>query len=248
MNSTIEKNNHSERSSTTLVVLSVAVVIAGGAAVTRALAAQALAAEHLWLMMIGLALLVAPMSTVQIPGVKAKVVLGDIVTFSCAILFGPGAAIIAAVADGALASTRLTKDPKKFLYNVATCAVSMAAANFATASAFPQFGTKGAQISPTLVGAAGVFTFAYFIISTFLIASHVAFSKGLPLVKLWKDKFLWTLMSYVASGLSAIAAFVLARQVGHYVFLILCAVMVLVFLGYREYFRKFEGKAAAASA
>ena len=118
----------------TLLLISVA---AGGAMILAlAVARQSIDHQQVWIMMIALSLFVAPMSTIQIPGIKASVVLGDVVTFTCAILFGPPAAITAAVADGAISSLRLTKDYRKFIYNVATCAVSMAGASLLTRSAF----------------------------------------------------------------------------------------------------------------
>ena len=97
----------------TLLLISVA---AGGAMILAlAVARQSIDHQQAWMMMIALSLFVAPMSTIQIPGIRASVVLGDVVTFTCAILFGPAAAIIASVADGAISSLRMTKDYKKFI-------------------------------------------------------------------------------------------------------------------------------------
>src|SRR5437016_6145753 len=158
-----------KHTSSTTVVLSIIVMLAGGAAVAVAVAKQAVVAEHAWLMMIALALLVAPMSAISIPSVKARVVLGDVVTFSCAALFGPSAAVIAAAVDGAVTSLRITKSPHKFSYNVAVCAVSMTAAGFIAKAAFPGFGLTAIQMPlAELVGAMGLFALCYFLISTVL--------------------------------------------------------------------------------
>lgn len=241
-------SKNSDGNSTTLTLLTVGVMAAGVVAVAIAAARQALIAEHAWLMMIALALLVSPVSSIHIPGVKADVVLGDVVTFSCAVLFGPSAGVIAAVADGAVTSLRLTKTTRKFLYNVATCAVSMAGATLITRAFFDQFGVRTPQQSTGYMsGAMGLFTVSYFLISTFLIAAYIAFAGGKPLIRLWRQKFLWTIMSYVASGISAVVTFSLVGRLGYMVLVVAIATMMMMFLFYRIFFKTIEKQEWARS-
>ena len=233
--------NYSETKPSAVMPLTVTVVIAGVVAVVAAAARQAVVAEHAWLMMVVLALLLAPVSAVRIPGVKATVTLGDIVTMSCAVLFGPSAGVIAAVADGVVTSLTLTKSPRKFLYNVATCAISMAGSSLITRAAFDQFGTPGAQLSVLqMSGALALFSVSYFLISTWLIASFVAFSNGESVLRLWRQKFLWTIMSYIGSGASALVAFSLVGRLGYLVFVVVIGAMFTMFLFYRSFFRRFQ--------
>jgi hypothetical protein len=233
-----------KKPTTTLTVLTVVVVALGIVAVVVAAARQALIEEHAWLMMIVLALLVAPVSTIHIPGIKADVVLGDMVTFSCAVLFGPSAAVIAAVADGAVTSLRLTKSPRKFLYNVATCATSMAGSSLVTRLVFDRFGVRTDKLSMGyLVGSMAIFTLSYFLISTLLIASYLAFSNDSPLVQLWKQKFLWTSISYLGSGVTAVLSLSLVERIGYFVFVVVIGVMLVMFVFYRSYFNNVEKKA-----
>ncbi|HWP43335.1 MAG TPA: hypothetical protein VNO14_08885, partial [Blastocatellia bacterium] len=102
---------------------------------------------------------------------------------------------------------------------------------------FSQFGIRNVQ-KPLgdLAGEAGMFTLSYFLISTALIASYVSFSKDLPLVNLWREKFLWTILSYTASGVSCLAAYLLVGRLGLYVFIVLIAMMMAAFASYRFYF------------
>jgi hypothetical protein len=237
-----------KNSSPVLILLTLAVVAGGALAVGSAATRQALMTQHAWLVMIGLALLVAPVSTVNIPGLKADVVVGDVVTFACAALFGANAAILAAVADGTLTSLRITKNSRKFIYNVATCAVSTGVANLVAHSAFDQFGSNGSQMSAgALAAALGLFTVVYFLMSTMLISTYIALSTRKPVIKLWKDKFLWTFVSYLGSGASAFAVALLAERMGHLVFLVSAGTMLALFLFYRAYFRRASTVALAHS-
>ena len=231
----------SGRNLSALMPLTIVVVIAGTVAVGAAAAIQAAVSEHAWLMMIVLALLMAPMSAVKIPGIRATVTLGDIVTISCVVLFGPSAGIIAAVAEGVVTSLTITKSPKKLLYNVATGAISMAGASLITQAVFDQFGVPGLEMSVLrMSGAVGLFTLCYFLISTTLIAAYVAVSIGEPLLRVWRQKFLWTVMSYIGSGASALVAFSLVGRLGYLVFVVVIGVMFSTCLFYRVYFRKFQ--------
>jgi HD-GYP domain-containing protein (c-di-GMP phosphodiesterase class II) len=223
-----------------LTALTALVVLAGASAITLATIRQALAQERAWLMMLALALIVAPLGALYIPGLKAKVVLGEMVTFSCALLFGPNAAVIAALADGTIISLKVTRNPRKFIYNVASMAASMAAAAFATRVVFPDFGTSNARPVASVILETALFTLLYFVISTSLIAAYIAASKGEPVLKLWKENFLWTSISFIASGATALAAYYLVGRFGYTIFLVFMGVMMLVFLFYRTYFRKVE--------
>jgi hypothetical protein len=234
-------NKRTANNSLVLTALTVAVIIGGVAVGVASAARQAQLSEHAWLAMIALALLVAPVSSVRIPGVKANVVFGDTVTFVCAILFGPSAAVFASIADGAIASMRATKSTKKICYNVATCTISMAASGFLTRSLFSHFGERGA--TPPLLYVfteVGLFTLCYFLMSTTLIASYIAVATRQPLFSLWRRKFLWTVVSYLASSVSAIGAFYLADSLGYYVFLLVIGIMLTAFLYYRTYFERFK--------
>ncbi|PYP86452.1 MAG: hypothetical protein DMF61_13285 [Blastocatellia bacterium AA13] len=229
-----------------VAMLTIVVVAAGAAAIAIAAAHRLVINEHAWLVMAALALLIAPVSTIKIPGVKADIVLGDVVTFTCAALFGPSAAVIAAVVDGAVTSLRLTKSPGKYFYNVAVCAVSMAAAAASTRFAFPLFGQVGqagsgvALASLEQLGAIALFTFIYFIVSTILVAGHIAVSKRIGLLKLWRENFLWSSISYIAGGAAAFTATLLVGRIGFFVVPVVIAVMAFAFAFYRTYFAKVE--------
>ena len=222
-------------------LLLVSVVSAGAVLVACAAVNQARSAERLWLVMVGLALFVGPVGTMHVPGLKVRVVLGDVVTFICAALFGGSAAVLVAAVDGVSTSLRLTKNPRKFAYNVAVVVISAAGASLATTSTFPLFGRATKQLPVVeIVAAMGLFTFCYFILSTSLVAAHVAASTRRPFASLWKENFLWTSISFAASGASAVAVSLLVERFGFYVFLVPAGLMTLVFYFYHTYFQKVE--------
>ncbi|MGH9425356.1 MAG: HD-GYP domain-containing protein, partial [Terriglobia bacterium] len=136
---------------------------------------------------------------------------------------------------------RVTKDPRKFLYNVTAFASSMAVASLATRYVFPAFGNPNAPSSAAvMISATALFTLIYFLLSTSLIAAYIAVSNRQSLLKLWRENFLWTSISYLVSGAAALAAFYMVGRFGYASFLVLTGAMMMIFLFYRTYFQKVE--------
>jgi len=217
------------------------VMLAGAAAVATAVTRQAVASERAWMMVIAIMLLLAPVGAISIPGVKAKIVLGDMVTFACAALFGPSAAVIAATVDGAVTSLRITKSPFKFFYNVALCAISMTVATMAARAAFPRFGSTAEKMPLVeLTAAMGIFALCYFMSATLLLASCMALMKRVSLWKLWRENFAWTSISYLGNACFTVVAYALVGRFGYYIFFVAAGAMFLISLFYRTYFHKVE--------
>lgn len=243
----MKKAGSEKKSSPLLAGLTYLVIAAGAAAIVVAGIRQSLASQCSWLTMIFLALCVIPLSSLSIPGVKAKVTLGDVVMFACAALFGPNAAIVTAMTDGACSSLRMIKVPRKFFYNVATNTVAMALATFLTGKAFPVFNTNSAEMPAIEMAAAiAMLTVVYFFASTFLIAGYLAASTSDSLFRLWKENFLWTSVSYAAGGISAFAVRMMVGEFGYWVFAIPVALMIVIFSFYRNYFNKVESASVRA--
>ena len=229
------------KSYSALAILSLVVITAGVSVFAMAAVKQIAVSDLTWMTMVALALFASPMRTIYIPGIKARLALGDTITFACAAIFGPSAAVIAEVVDGTFTSFRLTNKPRKILYNAALCAVSMGGAGLVTRALFPSFG----GITPILpigqmVAALGLFTLCYFFISTSLVAAYLALSNDEPFLKVWRENLLWTSVSYAASGLSALIVYILVGTFSYYTFLVPVGLMVFVYLFYRAYFQKVE--------
>ena len=204
--------------------------------------------ELQWIWMAALAIFVAPVGTLRIPGIRAGITLSDAVTFACAALFGPGPAIIAAAASAVAASLILTTNFQKFLYNTWTSTVSMAGAAFATLTLFPDFGSGSAVIQTReLVGAAAILTLIYFLISSSLIAAFIALSNRDSFRSVVRESMAWTSLSNVAAGASAVVVSLLAERVGYYVLLVPIALLLMGYLFYSTYFRKLDSANQAAS-
>ena len=241
MSNTIRSEEQEKRISFALNAWSLFVISCGVAAIGLAAVEQSKVQGNAWLSMVALALFVGPMTIIKIPGVKVTITLGDTATFACAALFGPSAAVLAAVAEGSITSFKITTNARKFAYNVATCAVAMMVAGLVTRNAFPLFGAgMGHQPLAEIVGSLGLFTVCYYVVTTALIASYITLSNREPLWKFWRDNLSWTSLQHAASGASALGVCFLVDRFGYYSFLVPVGLIMLVVLFYRTYFQKVE--------
>lgn len=237
----INSSRASGASSPKLFALSAFVIVSGALAVIIAALRQASVPDLTWLTMVALVLFVAPITTIHMPRMKAGITIGDAVTFACAALFGPNASVIAAAADGVFSSTKITKSPDKILYNTSMSVLSMAAANTVTNIAFKDFGinTRALTVAELTIALA-LFTLVYFVTSTLLVAAYLAVSSNRSFWKAWKEDCMWASVSYAASGVSALGAYLLVGSFGYYSFLVPVGLMAFVYLFYRAYFQKVE--------
>lgn len=226
---------------TALTLLSMLVLLAGVISISAAAASRSLSEGNAWFTIIGLSLLLSPLGSIRIPGVSAHVSLGDMVSFTCAALFGPAAGILAAAVDGFVISLRVTRTFSKFSYNVASNSVSMALSGAVTAAVFPWFGAS--PHSATMVQIAGgiaVLGVCYSLTSTLMISAYLSIAKGMPFLRLWKENSAWTSISFVGSAAAALGAFVLADRLGYQVFLLVAGIMAAVSFFYRSYSKRVE--------
>jgi signal transduction histidine kinase/ActR/RegA family two-component response regulator len=148
------------------------------------------------------------------------------------LLLGPSHAVVIGVA-GALTQCRYKAKRRYPLYRTI---FSMAAEALTMAATGIVYVWLGGQIRPVasfdlagpLVGAIAT----YFFVNTGLVAGAIALSTGQPVMKVWRDDFLWSATSFMVAGTAgAIAAIIVARG-EHWMAMLLLAP---VHLTYRTY-------------
>ncbi len=157
------------------------------------------------------------------------------------ILSGLNAAlVISSVAICAMGLLRPSRwEPFRFLFNLAAFMITTwVAFQVYTAAG----GRVGYLISQRDVSALMLATLAFYLVNTLLVAGVVGISSGMPVIGVWKEKYLWSAPSYFAGGALAL---LMAALVGKYgiTSLVLCLPFsVLIYHSYRLYVEKMEEK------
>jgi signal transduction histidine kinase/ActR/RegA family two-component response regulator len=214
--------------------LYVACVMVAGAVVLAAMFPRTLPQPLLFAFVVVTACLTAAWK-VNLPIPLAS---GSTLSVSCAaklmalLLFGPGHAVIVAVA-GAFAQCTFRVRQRYPVYRTVFSMMAEAIAMGATALVYTWLGgTTGTfdimALARPLVGAIVV----YFIFDTGLVAAAIAFSTNQPTVRVWRDDFLWSGVTFMVAGSAgAIAAIVISRG-DHWIAVLFLAP---IYLTYRTY-------------
>jgi len=85
-------------------------------------------------------------------------------------------------------------------------------------------------------------TLAFYLVNTLLVAGVAGISSGIPVFRVWKEKYLWSAPSYFAGGALALLMGALVRKYGITSLVLCLPFSVLIYYSYRLYVEKMEEK------
>jgi diguanylate cyclase (GGDEF)-like protein/putative nucleotidyltransferase with HDIG domain len=165
------------------------------------------------------------------------------VDFAALLLLGPNETMLVAAASAYSQCTFRIKERNPFhrtLFSMACLIITVQAAGrvYTALGGLPgrfDFGT----LATPLVGAATT----YFVINTLAIATAIALSTRLSIVRIWNENFLWSAPSYfVGAGAAAVATWMVVGLSGHWLALapLAAAPLYLTYRTYKVYLGRIE--------
>ncbi|HEX7956642.1 MAG TPA: ATP-binding protein [Pyrinomonadaceae bacterium] len=228
--------------------------IAAGAAVTTHSAVN-LPFERLDLQLIPLVivtLLVSSRFCIPIPRTTGQISFSDTFIFLTMLLYGGEVAVVLGAAEN-FAASRFGKRP----FSIFTCifnAAMMACATFLSVHAMrwlfgrPVTEFARGDFSAEFVIGLCVMAFVQYVANSGLAAVHTSLKANEPLWVTWRNKYLWTSITYFAGASAAGLAVKLASTAGLYALVAAAPIIVIVYLTYRTYLDNIEAMSAAAMA
>ncbi|MBS1810364.1 MAG: EAL domain-containing protein [Acidobacteria bacterium] len=184
---------------------------------------------------------------VKIPGTKGEITVSDTFIFLTLLLFGGEAAVLLAIADGLVASIRITKRPVPFAFNPAVMACATLASVLTVRSFFgPARVVTLENFSARYVMMICILAFVQYIVNSGLAAIRFAMITKQKLWQTWKDSFLWTSITYFAGASAAGIIAKLIENIGFYALLSVVPIVAVVYFTYRVYLRNVEVSQAQA--
>jgi signal transduction histidine kinase len=180
---------------------------------------------------------------VTIPAVNSKISIGDSLFFTNLILFGIPAGVITQVVDSLSASCRAKTRSRRIqyiLFNVAATAVSA----YISGSLFFLLMKRGplalARVESVkeLFVPLGLLAIVHYLINSGSVSLIVALEKWKNPLRIWRDSFLWTSVTYFVG---ATAAGFIAFNIGKVepqIFIILVVALLVVYFTYKTYLDK----------
>lgn len=222
-----------------------AVILAGSFAVAASIAEMLVTeVRYEWFILAALTV-VSGSATVKLPSIPASLSVSETFVFTSVLLFGAPAGTLTVALDGLIISLWLNNQRKELhrvLFNMAAPAISIWAAAqlfFFLAGISPL-----ASHSPSIANdahAPGIaefliplllFTIAYFLLNSWLIAFAVAFETGEPASAIWRKNFVWLSLNFLCGASVAALLTVYPREVN---LAYIGAILPLLFVLYLTY-------------
>jgi len=161
-------------------------------------------AAYQWLILASLTIITGSF-TIKLPGVNSKISLSDMLICINLVLFGPAAGTITAALDGIFGSVR-AKTASRWLEFALFNASSMALSAFLGGLAFSSLIGKPMlyrdPITPIgmFLPALALLALVYYFTNSTFVATMVALEQHVNIFAVWRDKFLFPIVNYIAAA------------------------------------------------
>src|SRR6266446_5997372 len=232
------------------------VMVAAGAMLFVWAAQRCLAFSTIqWATFGGLLLLVmvAGANPISIPNTTSSFTAGDVFTFLSVLFLGVPSAILVGVADAFVSSRRTSKRLASWIAAPSMMAVTVFIAGHAfyfTLRRFAQvfqepLGAGAMRIDYLLAGLALMAMLHYFI-NGFTISTIYALRTRRPILKFWRDGYLWTWWSFLASAVATAVIYLAVSRIGWAYVLLSVPVITATYWTYKIYFERVNAKTREA--
>jgi signal transduction histidine kinase/ActR/RegA family two-component response regulator len=196
-------------------------------------------------------LLVSSRFCIPIPRTTGQISFSDTFIFLTMLLYGGEVGVLLAAAE-TFSASRYGKRPMTLftsLFNTAMMACSTLLTVLALRLLFGRIDTLAVgEFSATFVAALCVMGLVQYVTNSTIAAVHTSLKANEPFWVTWRNKYLWTSITYFAGASSAGITVKLASVAGFYALIPAAPIITIVYLTYRTYLENIEAMAAAAKA
>jgi len=186
--------------------------------------------------------------TVPIPGVKSRISISDAFILANIMLFGTYVGVVTAALDGSLGSVRAKMSGRRYqyaLFNTAALSISSAAAGIVFPAVLGMGGLFGGPaislrdlILPALLAA-----ITHQAINTLIVAAIISLESRKKTHAVWRERFLWTLLTAGTSSAAAALIVANARSITPGILGLVLPILFIIYFTYRTYLEKEEQNA-----
>ena len=229
-------------------------VIAGAAVFGWALQSLGNLTSVQWTEFAGLLVLVILGSShpIRIPSTKSSFTASDTFTFLTVLFVGVPAAIAVGAVDSFVSSHRTSKRGASWIGAPAMMAVTVFVSGHAFYLAMHWFGVSENPLGiahssgARLCVAIGSMAVLHYFLNGFSISTVYALKTRSPILKFWRDGYLWTWWSFLAAAIATLVIYSAISRFGVVYVLLSLPVIAITFWTYQIYFEKINAKTREA--
>ena len=187
------------------------------------------------------AVLIGARIVVKIPGVPSYFSMSETLVFLVMFIFGGDAAIVLAAAAESSASLNFSRKPSTVLFNGAASSTATAITVWGLRFTFgPVADLLTGNFTGRVVLAAGLMGMLQYAGNSAIVSVLAAMKVGRPIWQTWKEKYLWSSITYLAGASAATVSARLIGTIGLYALLITTPLVIIIFLTYKTYIENLE--------
>ncbi|HMQ05001.1 MAG TPA: EAL domain-containing protein [Pyrinomonadaceae bacterium] len=196
-----------------------------------------------FLVLFCLTIFVGSRVTVQIPKFKSHIAVSDTFIFLALLMYGGEVAIILSAVEAFFSSWRFCNRKLTIFFNAAAVAISTGIVY--TILRITGLASTGLHLTneayfQNLAIALSVIAVTQFLANTVLASAHDSIKNGIPLWDTWKNKYVWSFVTYFVGALSAGILHLLNASIGFIVIIATFPVIFFIFMTYRMYLKNVE--------
>jgi signal transduction histidine kinase/ActR/RegA family two-component response regulator len=201
--------------------------------------------------LVAVTLLISSRFCLPIPRTTGQISFSDTFIFLTLLLYGGEVAVLLSAAEN-FAASRFGKKPFS-LFTSAFNAAMMACSTFITVYVVrllfgPVTDLSHGDFSASFVVALCVMALVQYVSNSGMAAVHTSLKANEPLWVTWRNKYLWTSITYFAGASAAGITVKLASTAGFYALVAAAPIIAIVYLTYRTYLENINAMSAAAKA
>jgi putative nucleotidyltransferase with HDIG domain len=167
-----------------------------------------------WIALGSLAIVAASFA-LKLPGVPVYLSISDAFFITSALLFGPAPATVTIAIDSFVVSLRRRNSMRQLLFNTTSPAIALWSGAQVSSLLSHQSAAPDVQApDATMILALASLATVYFLLNSGLLATAVALSKRISLIRVWREYFAIISLNYFAAASAAFFLTVLVRYLG----------------------------------
>src|SRR5713226_5809274 len=247
----IEMSDYNRAAKTYWIVM----VVAGASAFVWAAQRSLSLTPAQWAQFAGLLGLVilAASNPIRIPSTNSSITAGDAFIFLGILFLGVPAAILIGAVDSFVSSRRTSKRVASWIGAPAMmCATVFVAgtAFYAALERYAHVAQNPLGLTPLrtehLIGALALMALLHYLINGFTISTMYALRNKRPILRFWRDGYLWTWWSFLAAAIATAIIYTAVSRFGLVYVLLGVPIVGVTFWTYKIYFERINAKTREA--
>jgi diguanylate cyclase (GGDEF)-like protein/putative nucleotidyltransferase with HDIG domain len=192
-----------------------------------------------WILLGLFATLVVGRTRIRIPRTASTVTLDDTFIYLSVLLYGVWPTVVLAGANAIVCSLRSPSRRRVAPFNGGAMSLSVCVSGSVATFVFGNLNELASDFGPLILAAVSM-AFVHYMLNSTLVSIVPALRNRSAILRMWRESFFWTWISYLAGAVAAALIVMLITVISFYAFIVAVPILAITFLTYKNYLEKVE--------